>query len=128
MRRTLQCAQNSSPHSVDLAGDIAAMGISANQISDELLTSRISSFLSKLPGLTASEATREMLYIAALRYFDRDIAYEQRLVWVACWHPYSHYLHDPENRMLPAMLQHCAAKPERVWVGTFRDAVGMAVA
>jgi peptidoglycan/xylan/chitin deacetylase (PgdA/CDA1 family) len=57
-----------------------------------------------------------------------DLVYEQRLVWVACWHPYSHYLHDPENRMLPAMLKHCAAKPERVWVGTFRDAVGMAVA
>ena len=56
-----------------------------------------------------------------------DFAYERRLAWVLCWHPYSHYLHDPENRMLPALLAHCAAKPERVQVGTLRDVVGMVI-
>ena len=24
-----------------------------------------------------------------------DYAYEHGLLWVVCWHPYSHYLHDP---------------------------------
>jgi len=46
-------------------------------------------------------------------------------VAIICWHPYSHYLHDPENRMLPAMLEHCASKPERMWVCTVRDACEM---
>ena len=31
--------------------------------------------------------------------------------------------HDPDNRMLPALLEHCAAKPEQVLVCTLRDAV-----
>jgi len=54
-----------------------------------------------------------------------DFVYQRRLAWVPCWHPYSHYLHDPENRMLPALLEHCAAKPERAWVCTMRDLVEM---
>jgi len=54
-----------------------------------------------------------------------DFAYENRLLAIICWHPYSHYVHDPENRMLPAMLEHCANKPERVWVCTVRDACEM---
>ncbi len=54
-----------------------------------------------------------------------DFAYENRLLWIPVWHPYSHYLHDPDNRMLPALLQHCAAKPERVLVCTVRDAAQM---
>ncbi len=48
--------------------------------------------------------------------------YEQRLLWVICWHPHSHYLHDPENRMLPALLTWAAERPD-VIVGTLRDAV-----
>lgn len=54
-----------------------------------------------------------------------DYAYEHRLLWVPVWHPYSHYLHDPDNRALPALLAHAAAKPEKVWVCTVRDATGM---
>ena len=54
-----------------------------------------------------------------------DFAYEHRLLWIPVWHPYSHYLHDPENRMLPALLEHCAAKPEKVWVCSVRDAAEM---
>jgi len=56
-----------------------------------------------------------------------DFAYDNRLLWVVCWHPYSHYLHDPENRVLPALLAHCAGKEEKVWVCTMRDAVSMIV-
>ena len=54
-----------------------------------------------------------------------DFAYERRLLAIICWHPYSHYLHDPEMRMLPALLAHCAGKPERAWVCTVRDACEM---
>ena len=50
-----------------------------------------------------------------------DFAYEQRLLWVAVWHPYSHYLHDPDNRVLPALLEHARSKPEPVFLGTLRD-------
>jgi len=52
-----------------------------------------------------------------------DYAYEHRLLWVLCWHPYSHYLHDPENQMLPAILDAAFHKPEKVWICTLRDAV-----
>jgi len=51
-----------------------------------------------------------------------DYAYEHRLLWAPVWHPYSHYLHDPRNRMLLALLEHAASKPERV-----RDAANMLV-
>ena len=54
-----------------------------------------------------------------------DFAYENRLLWVPTWHPYSHYLHDPENRALPALLERARSKPEKVHVGTVRDAVRM---
>jgi len=54
-----------------------------------------------------------------------DYAYEHHLLWVPVWHPYSHYLHDRENQMLPALLEHAALKPERVWVCTVRDAADM---
>jgi len=57
-----------------------------------------------------------------------DFTYDNGLLWVICWHPYSHYLHDPDNRMLPALLEHCAAKKEKAWVCTMRDAVGMIAA
>ena len=56
-----------------------------------------------------------------------DYTYEHGLLWVPVWHPYSHYLHDPENRTLPALLNHAAAKPDKVWVCTVRDAAGMLV-
>ncbi len=56
-----------------------------------------------------------------------DFAYEHRLLWIPVWHPYSHYLHDPENRVLQTLLEHCVAKPEKVWVCTVRDAVEMVV-
>jgi hypothetical protein len=51
-----------------------------------------------------------------------DYAYENRLLWVPVWHPYTHYLHDPDNRTLEELLRHAASKPERVWVCTVRDA------
>ncbi len=54
-----------------------------------------------------------------------DFAYENELLWVPTWHPYSHYLHDPQNRMLPALLERARSKPEKVHVGTVRDAVQM---
>jgi hypothetical protein len=54
-----------------------------------------------------------------------DYAYENRLLWVPVWHPYTHYLHDPESRMLKALLRHAAGKAERVWVCTVRDAAAM---
>ncbi len=50
-----------------------------------------------------------------------DYAYEHRLLWVLCWHPYSHYLHDPHNQMLPAILEAASQKPERVGICTLRD-------
>jgi peptidoglycan/xylan/chitin deacetylase (PgdA/CDA1 family) len=54
-----------------------------------------------------------------------DHAYEEGLLWVPVWHPYTHYLHDPQNRALEALLEHAASKSERVWVCTLRDAVQM---
>ena len=54
-----------------------------------------------------------------------DYTYEHCLLWVPVWHPYSHYLHDPGNRMLPVLLDHVAAKPDKVWVCTVRHAAGM---
>ena len=52
-----------------------------------------------------------------------DHAYEHGLLWVPVWHPYTHYLHDPENRALPALLAHARSKPEPVLVCTVREAV-----
>lgn len=54
-----------------------------------------------------------------------DYAYERRLVWVPCWHPYTQYLHDPQARILEALLDHASAQPGCVWVCTLRDAAGM---
>ena len=54
-----------------------------------------------------------------------DFAYENRLLWTPVWHPYSHYVHDPENRVLPALLEHCAGKPETFAFYTLRDVVPM---
>lgn len=51
-----------------------------------------------------------------------EYAYEHGLLWVLCWHPHSHYLHDPENRALPALLE-WAEQREDVVVCTLRDAV-----
>ncbi len=48
--------------------------------------------------------------------------YAQGLLWVICWHPHSHYIHDPENRMLPALLEWASVRPD-VFAGTLRDAV-----
>lgn len=56
-----------------------------------------------------------------------DYAYEHRLLWVPVWHPYTHYLHDPHNRTLEALLDHAAQKQECVWVCTLRDAAEMLV-
>ncbi len=50
-----------------------------------------------------------------------DYTYAHRLLWVVCWHPYSHYLHDPGNTMLPALLEAALNKPEKVWICTLRD-------
>lgn len=52
-----------------------------------------------------------------------NYAYNNGLLWVICWHPYSHYLHDPENKMLPAFLEAASRKAGRVWICTLRDVV-----
>jgi len=52
-----------------------------------------------------------------------DHAYENRLLWTLCWHPYSHYLHDRANTMLPALLEAAFSKPEKVAICTLRDAL-----
>jgi len=58
-----------------------------------------------------------------------DYAYEYGLLWIICWHPYSHYVHDPQNKMLPALLQWAAGKKKKkkdqAWVCTLRDAVAL---
>ena len=54
-----------------------------------------------------------------------DHLYKTGGMWVPVWHPYTHYLHDPECRALDALLQHAAQKSERVWVCTVRDATQM---
>lgn len=50
-----------------------------------------------------------------------DFAHEHRLLWVACRHPYSHYLHDPHNLTLPALLEHWRKKTEKVLFCTLKD-------
>jgi len=52
-----------------------------------------------------------------------DYAYNNGLLWVICWHPYSHYIHDPENRMLPSLLKAASKKAGKVWICTLRDVV-----
>ena len=61
----------------------------------------------------------------ALNRDSLDYAYAHRLLWVPVWHPYTQYLHDPDVRILTALLKHAASKPDRVWVCTLRDAVTM---
>ncbi len=61
------------------AGETAAVVLGANQICEELLTSRISSFLDRLPLAPAAEATRRLLDLAALRYLHRLGVETQRL-------------------------------------------------
>lgn len=53
-----------------------------------------------------------------------DYAYEHRLLFDFTQHPYSTYLHDPENRLLRELLAHIRGKAEPVWVGTLRGAIG----
>ncbi len=50
-------------------------------------------------------------------------AYENRLVWVLCWHPYSHYLHDPDNQTLPSFLKVAFDKEGKVLFWTMRDLI-----
>ncbi len=52
-----------------------------------------------------------------------DYVYDNRLLYVFCSHPYSHYLHDPENQVLGDLLSHIRGKEERVWVGTLRGVI-----
>jgi hypothetical protein len=54
-----------------------------------------------------------------------DYCYEHRLLFVPVWHPYTHYIHDPKNRTLLALIQHAAGKKEKVWICTVRDAATM---
>jgi len=51
-----------------------------------------------------------------------DFVYEHGLLWVIAWHPYSHYLHDPDNQMLGALLTWAEIHDDAV-VCTLRDAV-----
>lgn len=67
---------------------------------------------------TADEALDEWV---RMNLATLDYAYEHRLSWVICWHPYSHYLHDRKHRMLRALLEAACSKPERVWVCSLRD-------
>ncbi|RJS85711.1 hypothetical protein CW702_00800 [Candidatus Bathyarchaeota archaeon] len=50
-----------------------------------------------------------------------NYAYEHRLVWVLCWHPYSHYLHDPDNKVLPTFLEEASRKEGKILFWTMRD-------
>ncbi len=50
-----------------------------------------------------------------------EFACEHRLLWVAAWHPYTHLVHDPHNRTLPALLE-WASERDDVVVCTLRDA------
>jgi len=52
-----------------------------------------------------------------------DNAYAMQTLWLPVWHPYSHYLHDPENIVLKSLLSYAASKSEKVWVGTLRDVI-----
>ncbi len=51
-----------------------------------------------------------------------DLVYEHGLLWVIAWHPYSHYVHDPANQMLPALLTWAESHDDAV-ICTLRDAV-----
>ncbi len=53
-----------------------------------------------------------------------DHAYDHGLLWTPVWHPYTHYLHDPHNQALPALLAHARSKADPVLVCTVREAVG----
>lgn len=52
-----------------------------------------------------------------------DFCYEHRRLYILCAHPYSHYLHDPDNTVLGELLSHLSSKPEPVWTGTLRDVI-----
>ncbi len=75
-----------------------------------------------MPPWTAKDALDEWI-----KYHRQavDYAYEHKLLWVPCWHPLSHYLHDRENTVLRKFLEYCTSKPEKVWVCTVRDAAEM---
>ena len=79
-------------------------------------------------------AHRVVRVVHTFKTVDQRTAYQRRLVleirgpwigllWVPVWHPYTHYLHDPENRALPALLAQAQAKSEPVLICTVRDAV-----
>jgi len=61
------------------AGETATLVLGAHLVSDEVLTRRISSVLSRLPSASTAEATRGLLEIAALRYLHRVELDEQRV-------------------------------------------------
>ena len=50
-----------------------------------------------------------------------DVAYENRMFYCFCSHPYSFYLHDRDNRVLEEIISHIRSKDEAVWIGTLRD-------
>lgn len=69
---------------------------------------------------TERDALEEWIQVnlACLNY-----AYDHGLLWVLTMHPYSHYLHDPENRVLPTILNAASQKSEKVWLCTLRDII-----
>ncbi|MCX6625949.1 MAG: hypothetical protein NTY38_33775, partial [Acidobacteria bacterium] len=70
-----------STHSI-LAGENAAIGLSGNQVSDRFLASRVAAYLAEKDALVKGDtehAVRNMLSIAALRYFHRSMAERRRL-------------------------------------------------
>jgi RHS repeat-associated protein len=60
-------------------GDTLAVVFGVHQISEELVTSRVSKFLARLPSMTDAEAVRDMLDLAALRYLHRGMIDRDRL-------------------------------------------------
>lgn len=52
-----------------------------------------------------------------------DFVYKNRLIWVLCFHPYSHYLHDPKNKTLPSLIEYAFKKPKRVLFCTMRELI-----
>lgn len=67
----------------------------------------------------ATPEARERFVAYNLRCMDH--AYDNRLLLVFTWHPYTQLIHDPDQRVLASTLQHVRSKAETVWLCTLRD-------
>lgn len=52
-----------------------------------------------------------------------DYVYEKGMLWIPTWHPYTHYLHDRENKVLRTLLQHIRSQKEPVFISSLRETV-----